>query len=47
MAGKDKPRGNLIVELVIELTKDELLRAKAISSTLPDGTGESLRDGLI
>lgn len=47
VAGKDKPRGNLIVELVIELTKDELLRAKAISSTLPDGTGESLRDGLI
>jgi DnaJ-class molecular chaperone len=45
--GKDKKRGNLIVELVITLTDAELTQSDYIVSRLPDENGESLRKGLI
>ncbi|MGJ8561099.1 MAG: DnaJ C-terminal domain-containing protein [Litorimonas sp.] len=45
--GKDKGRGNLIVELVIALTEQELSKSDDVVSHLPDETGETLRKGLI
>lgn len=45
--GKDKGRGNLIVELVITLTDAELAKSDAVVSNLPDDSGDGLRKGLI
>ena len=45
--GKNKVRGNLIVELVVTLTDQELGAAKTIQSALPEGSGETLRETLI
>lgn len=45
--GKEKGRGNLIVELAITLTDAELAKSDAIASNLPGDTGDNLRKGLI
>ncbi|MEL6687137.1 MAG: J domain-containing protein [Pseudomonadota bacterium] len=45
--GKDKKRGNLIVELVVTLSDEELLRAESIKTVLPDDSGDALREKLI
>ncbi|MEM7728924.1 MAG: J domain-containing protein [Pseudomonadota bacterium] len=45
--GKGKSRGNLIVELVVMLTDEELGAAEGLSNALPESDGDALRAGLI
>ncbi len=45
--GKGDGRGNLIVELVVTLTEEELAAKTALADLLPDDGGEGLRDGLV
>jgi DnaJ-class molecular chaperone len=45
--GKGKTRGNLIVELIVTLTEEELARADAMTPHLPSGSGDVLREKLI
>lgn len=45
--GKGKTRGNLIVELIVTLTDEELAHSGAITPHLPSGSGETLREKLI
>lgn len=45
--GKDKSRGNLIIELIIILTEDELAKSDDIIPHLPSESGETLRKRLI
>jgi DnaJ-class molecular chaperone len=45
--GKGKVRGNLIVELIVTLSQEELASGNAILAHLPDGKGEELRTNLI
>ena len=45
--GKGKNRGNLIVELVVTLTADELAQGDGFTELLPETDGAALRDDLI
>lgn len=45
--GKGKARGNLIVELVVTLTEEELAKSDDIAPHLPKESGETLRKSLI
>lgn len=45
--GKGKTRGNLIVELIVTLTEDELAQANAMAPHLPNSSGDVLREKLI
>lgn len=45
--GKNKTRGNLIVELVLTLTEEELSNAEAMNAVLPTVAAEDLRKALI
>lgn len=45
--GKGKSRGNLIVELVVTLTQDELAQAGEMTAVLGESDGAMLRQGLI
>lgn len=45
--GKSSARGNLIVELIVTLTDEELSSSNDIVALLPEDTGESLRQKLI